>query len=39
LDRAEEAIETNAGKLFADTLGTVPKVYQTNPTTKKRRRA
>lgn len=38
LEKAHEAIETNAGKLFADTLGTVPKVYVTNPESKKRRR-
>ncbi|MGN6205984.1 hypothetical protein [Humibacter sp.] len=38
LERAHEAIETNAGKLFADTLGTVPKVYVTNPTPKKARK-
>jgi hypothetical protein len=38
LDKAEEAIEANAGKLFADTLGTIPKVYVTNPTPKRNRR-
>lgn len=38
LERAEERIEANAGKLFADTLGTVPKVYVSNPTPKKARR-
>lgn len=38
LDKAEEAIEANAGKLFADTLGTIPKVYQHNPTPKGRRK-
>lgn len=38
LDTAEERIEANAGKLFGDTLGTIPKVYVTNPTPKKARR-
>ena len=38
LEKAEERIEANAGKLFADTLGTIPKVYATNPTPKKSRK-
>jgi len=38
LEKAEERIEQNAGKLFADTLGTIPKVYVNNPTPKKSRK-
>jgi len=39
LDKAQEAIEGNAATLFRNELGAIPKVYQHNPTSKKRKRA
>ena len=38
LERAEEMIDANKTTLFRNELGTIPKVFQHNPVTKKRRR-